>query len=66
VRYQYLHGGPYDPKEELEAHFGSTVPEELIDKLADELSDQGVEWEGRPRPEDYDDDYLIEAIAPPG
>lgn len=63
--YQYLYGGPYDPKDELEAHFSDTVPEELIEKLADELSDQAIEWEGRARPEDFDDDYLVGTIERP-
>lgn len=63
--YIYLHGGPFDAKEELESRFDGIVPEEVIEKLADELGDESWEWEGCPRPGDYDDDYLIETIAPP-
>jgi len=62
--YIYIYGGPYDASEELEARFAGVVPEDVIKKLADELSDQSWEWEGRPRPGDYDD-YLLDTIAPP-
>src|SRR6266566_8887436 len=35
--YIYIYGGPYDAREELEARFDGIVPEEVIEKLADEL-----------------------------
>jgi RiboL-PSP-HEPN len=59
--YIYLHGGPYNAKEELTSRFDGVVPEEIINKLADELTDESWEWEGRER---YDD-YILDTIAPP-
>jgi len=59
--YIYLHGGPYNAKEELTSRFDGVVPEEIINKLADKLTDESWEWEGRER---YDD-YILDTIAPP-
>src|SRR5712692_5982799 len=36
--YQYIWGGPYDPHEELSSKFGGVVPDEVIEELADKLS----------------------------
>jgi RiboL-PSP-HEPN len=62
--YIYIYGGPYDPREELDARFGDIVSEEVIEKLAYELGNESWEWEGRPGPGDYDD-YVLSTIAPP-
>lgn len=60
--YIYIWGGPYEPFEELEAEFGSTVPEKVIRELADELCAIAWEWTGHP---EYDevDDFLFKSIA---
>jgi len=62
--YIYIYGGPYDAKEELEGRFADIIPDDVIDKLADDLRNQSWEWEGRPGPGDYDD-YILGTIAPP-
>ncbi len=46
--YQYIWGGPYDPLEELSSKFGGQFPEEVIEELADELTDISFEWTGNP------------------
>lgn len=55
--YIYIWGGPYHAHEELSV-FGGFVEDELIEKLADELSADCPEWTGRESPEDYDDSYF--------
>lgn len=60
--YIWIWGGPYDAHEELGAKFGDSVPEDVIEELAEELT--GICWEWAPTPsrEDYDD-YLVDDIA---
>ncbi|MBX9823383.1 MAG: hypothetical protein K2Y27_00155 [Xanthobacteraceae bacterium] len=41
--YQYIWGGPYEAREEIENYF-SEASEELIDEVVDELESDGVEW----------------------
>jgi hypothetical protein len=60
--YIWIWGGPYDAREELESEFCGSVPEDVIEELADELSDQCGEWAPTPSSEDYDD-YLVDDIA---
>lgn len=60
--YVWIWGGPYDPREELEAQFGGRVPGELIEKLAENLSDQYHEWAGIPSETDYDHTFF-EAVT---
>jgi hypothetical protein len=60
--YIYVYGGPYDPQEELEGKFGDIVPEEVIEKLADELTDISPNWTGHSR-DLADDDYVFRTIA---
>jgi len=60
--YIWIWGGPYDAREELESEFGDSVPEDVIEELADELSAQCWEWAPTPSREDYDD-YLVGDIA---
>jgi hypothetical protein len=62
--YQYIHGGPYDASEEIDSRFEGVVPDEVREKLADELDGESSEWAGHPRDSDYDE-YILEAIAPP-
>lgn len=60
--YIYLYGGPYDPDEVLRGEFEGKVPDEVLEKLIEEIRDISWKWEGRPKPEDYDD-YVLNAIA---
>lgn len=54
--YQWIWGGPYDAREELEAEFGNSVSESIIDELVDEIEAQGYEWAPTPKNSDYDHD----------
>jgi hypothetical protein len=61
--YQYIYGGPYEPSEVLQDEFGGFVPDNLIEKLASDLSDISFEWSGNP--DLYPpDDYLYESVLP--
>ena len=44
--YQYIWGGPYDATEELEAEFGSLVPFERIEEIADDIQGEDgiLDW----------------------
>lgn len=54
--FTYLHGGPYDARDELEGEFSGVVSDTLMDELADELNNDCDTWGGRPEYEpDYDD-----------
>ena len=55
--YQWIWGGPYDARDQLESEFGGAVNDELIEELADELSDRSAEWSGKPE-YDHDADYI--------
>jgi hypothetical protein len=54
--YQFIWGGPFDARDELEHEFSGIVPDDVIDELANTLEDISSEWSGKP----YDDDYLYE------
>jgi hypothetical protein len=61
--YQFVHGGPYDPADELSNRFGRTVEEDVIQEVIDELHRQvGDEWAPVRSnvPDDYDDDYGVD------
>lgn len=65
--YLYINGGPYDPADELDERFGGVVPDEVIQRLVDDLYWQvGHDWAplryGRDDP--YDDDYGVEVPDP--
>lgn len=60
--YIYIWGGPYDAQEELESEFSGVVPSEVIEELANELSETSWEWSGIPSGKDFDD-YVLEDIA---
>lgn len=53
--YQFIWGGPYDPQEELSDQFGDTHASEIIDTVAQFLSEQAYEWSGLPGDDDDDD-----------
>jgi hypothetical protein len=55
--YIYIWGGPYDAREELSV-FEGYVPDEVIEKLAHDLSMDCPEWTGAETPSDYEDGYL--------
>ena len=59
--YVYIHGGPYEPLEELEGKFCDVVPEEVIEELAEELSNISDVWTGHN--DTPDDEYLYESIV---
>jgi hypothetical protein len=59
--YVYLYGGPYNAHEELISRFEGIVPDEAVERIANELSNEAWEWEGR----DRGDDYVLDTIAPP-
>lgn len=64
--YQYIWGGPYDAREQLENEFSGVVPDELIDELATELDDITPVWTRNPDKLDSSeqfDDYLYRQIA---
>lgn len=46
--YQYIWGGPYDAREEIEEEFSGVAPETVIDEVISELEEQSLEWSGRP------------------
>jgi hypothetical protein len=52
--YQYIWGGPYDPQEELSDKFGGHFPDEVIEELAEELTDVAPDWTGNP------DEYALD------
>src|ERR1039458_9191215 len=58
--YQFIHGGPYDAREELEGEFSGIIPEEVIDEVAKKLNGFVIEW--APRGEFAYDDYLVDSI----
>lgn len=59
--YQYIWGGPFNALEQLSSEFGGIVGETGIEELADELSDECVEWSAIPEP-DAGDPYFLDAI----
>lgn len=60
--YQFIYGGPYDAKEELEREFGGFVGSKAIEKLVEKLNKESLFWSGLPDPEDnfYEIDAALE------
>lgn len=57
--YQFIWGGPFDAREEVESEYGGIATERLIDEIANELNDICPEWSAHPEqddPSDYEDD----------
>ncbi|QEY16482.1 hypothetical protein D0C16_11120 [Cellvibrio sp. KY-GH-1] len=52
--YQYIWGGPYDAREEIEGEFSGVVSDEIINEVVDDLETICWEWSGVPdeHPED--------------
>lgn len=42
--YQWIWGGPYDAREEIEDYFGSSVPQHVIDAVVSDLERDAIEW----------------------
>ena len=62
--YIWIDGGPYNPHEELHGKFGEFVPEEVIERLGDELLHECHEWAAQIDPSDHDS-YGFDYIAEP-
>jgi hypothetical protein len=60
--YQYIWGGPYDAEEQLQNEFDGIVPDDVIEELGDEFSNDSAEWAAIPKPSDFDD-YFFESIT---
>lgn len=64
--YLYIHGGPYNPSEELNERFSGYIPQEIIDEVSAELENEvGDEWAPirYQRDHDYDDYFDIQIDA---
>jgi hypothetical protein len=44
--YQFIYGGPYEADEELHEEFSGIVPDDVIEELAEELTNECAEWSG--------------------
>ena len=55
--YQFIWGGPYDPRDELSDEFGGVVPDDVIEGLANELSDIAIKWSGNSNDADSSDQF---------
>ena len=60
--YQWIYGGPYDAREELESELGGIVQDSVIDDLATELTEECWEWAPIEDPSEYED-QLLEYIS---
>jgi hypothetical protein len=45
--YQYIWGGPFDAREQIEGYFGSSVPEEIIEQVVSALEEEASDWAPR-------------------
>lgn len=57
--YQYIWGGPYEPREVLEEHFGNYVSEKIIDEVVEELEGISYEWSDYPESDEDELNYYI-------
>lgn len=57
--FQFIHGGPYDPADELGVRFSGVIDDDLIQEVVDEFhSEVGDQWAPtRGMRDDFDDDY---------
>lgn len=54
--YQWIWGGPFDAREELDSKFAGLVPESLIEEVVEEIERDGLtEWAPTPSRDDYDE-----------
>lgn len=62
--YQFIHGGPYSPDDEIQNRFGSIVDYEILNELINDLiGTVGDEWAPTPQGQDYEDWEYDEAIS---
>lgn len=54
--YQWIWGGPYDAREELQAEFEGIVKDKSLDALVEELEEENWEWSGNPDNYEPDED----------
>ncbi|WP_289118345.1 PIN domain-containing protein [uncultured Idiomarina sp.] len=52
--YQYIWGGPYDAREEIENEYSGVVSDSVIDEVVDDLESECLEWSGVP--DEYPED----------
>jgi hypothetical protein len=60
--YIWIWGGPYNAHDVLQNEFGGSIPDALIERLADELSGECPEWAPIPSEDDYDQS-LFEVVS---
>src|SRR5579864_3937368 len=58
--YQFIHGGPFNPRDELENEFSGIVADEVVEEVIGSIEGFGDEWAPRGA-FDYDD-YLVDSI----
>jgi hypothetical protein len=51
--YQYIWGGPYDARDELDSEFGHLVSEEIIEQAVSQVEEHAVEWAPGPEHPDH-------------
>ena len=64
--YQWIWGGPYDAREEIEGYFENSIPQEIVDAVVEELERDAVEWapngnriyDEEPPEEEYGEKYV--------
>lgn len=49
--YQYIWGGPYDAREEIDGEFNGVVSDSIIDEIVNELENSCWEWSAVPNPD---------------
>ena len=54
--FQWIWGGPYEARDELESEFGGLVKQAALDELAKELERENWQWSGNPDEYEPDDD----------
>jgi hypothetical protein len=42
--YQYIWGGPYDAREQIEGYFGDSISDDVIDTVVHDLDGDALEW----------------------
>jgi hypothetical protein len=59
--YQWIWGGPYEARDELDGKFGDLVPETLIEEAVEIIEKNGItEWAPTPSRDDYDESELLD------
>jgi hypothetical protein len=61
--FQWIWGGPYDARDQLEEQFSDYVSEDTIDELVNDLERECREWAPVESADDYDDYFLDDVAA---